>query len=381
MQNQAKRPFVRPLAAMLALTLAGGLFSAQAVSAAAPPAASAAQPSAVAPVPAPAMPKAAPVAPAAVPAVGPAPTPAPGPVAVPAGDPNEAIRKAIAERIAGKGEVVLKSTGVAPAANTAKRPAPKKHTVHWAYEGEGGPHNWGKISKQYLACANGKNQSPIAIEADSQLKLDLPAIEFDYRDSRFSIVDNGHTVEVKYLEGGAMTILGQRYELVQFHFHRPAEEVVNGKRYDMVAHLVHKNSKGQLAVVAVLLTLGEENRFIQTLWNHMPIEKKKPIEPPTAKVDLAKFLPANKAYFHYMGSLTTPPCTEGVAWYVMQAPVEVSAGQVEVFSKMYANNARPTQRTNGRLVKASRAPADGGVASAPAPAMTAMPRIPRAGGQ
>ncbi|MEY4084020.1 MAG: hypothetical protein RL483_1389 [Pseudomonadota bacterium] len=374
MQNQAKRPFVRPLAAMLALTLAGGLFSASAVSAGAPPAAPAAPHSAVAPVAAPAMPKAAPVAPAA------APAPAAGPVAVPAGDPNEAIRKAISERIAGKGEVVLKSTGVAPASQTKKRAAPKKHTVHWSYEGEGGPHNWGKISKQYLACANGKNQSPIAVESESLLNLDLPAIDFDYRDSRFSIVDNGHTVEVKYLEGGAMTILGQRYELVQFHFHRPAEEVVNGKRYDMVAHLVHKNSKGQLAVVAVLLTLGEENRFIQTLWNHMPIEKKKPIEPPTAKVDLAKFLPANKAYFHYMGSLTTPPCTEGVAWYILQSPVEVSAGQVEVFSKMYANNARPTQRMNGRLVKASRAPADG-VASKPAPAMTSMPRIPRAGGQ
>ena len=379
MQNQAKRPFVRPLAAMLALTLAGGLFSARAVSAGAPPApAHGDSHGAVAPVAAPAMPKAAPVAPAA--AHSPAPAPAAGPVAVPAGDPNEAIRKAIAERIAGKGEVVLKSTGAEPKAKPKRHTSTKKHTVHWAYDGEGGPHNWGKLSKKYLACSNGKNQSPIAIESDSRLNLDLPSIDFDYRDSRFSIVDNGHTVQVNYLDGGAMTILGQRYELVQFHFHRPSEEVVNGKRYDMVAHLVHKNSKGQLAVVAVLLTMGEENRFIQTLWNHMPIEKKKPIEPPTAKVDLAKFLPANKAYFHYMGSLTTPPCTEGVAWYILQSPVEVSAGQVEVFSKMYANNARPTQRMNGRLVKASRAPADG-VASKPAPAMTSMPRIPRAGGQ
>lgn len=375
MQNHAKRPFVRPLAAMLALILAGGLFSARAVSAGAPPAPAHGDPhGAVAPVAAPAMPKAAPVAPAA------AHSPAPGPVAVPVGDPNEAIRKAIAERIAGKGEVVLKSTGVEPKPKPKRHTATKKHEIHWAYEGEGGPHNWGKISKKYLACSNGKNQSPIAVEGNSLLNLDLPAIDFDYRDSRFSIVDNGHTVQVNYLDGGSMTILGQRYELVQFHFHRPSEEVVNGKRYDMVAHLVHKNSKGQLAVVAVLLTLGEENRFIQTLWNHMPIEKKKPIEPPTAKVDLAKFLPVNKAYFHYMGSLTTPPCTEGVAWYILQSPVEVSAGQVEVFSKMYANNARPTQRMNGRLVKASRAPADG-VASAPAPAMTATPRIPRAGGQ
>ena len=375
MQNQAKRPFARPLAAMLALTLAAGLFSARAVSAGAPPAPAHGDPhGAVAPVAAPAMPKAAPVAPAA------AHSPAPGPVAVPVGDPNEAIRKAIAERIAGKGEVVLKSTGVEPKSKPKRHTATKKHEIHWAYEGEGGPHNWGKISKKYLACSNGKNQSPIAVEGNSLLNLDLPAIDFDYRDSRFSIVDNGHTVQVNYLDGGSMTILGQRYELVQFHFHRPSEEVVNGKRYDMVAHLVHKNSKGQLAVVAVLLTLGEENRFIQTLWNHMPIEKKKPIEPPTAKVDLAKFLPANKAYFHYMGSLTTPPCTEGVAWYILQSPVEVSAGQVEVFSKMYANNARPTQRMNGRLVKATRAPADG-MASKPAPAMTAMPRIPRAGGQ
>jgi len=369
MQNHAKRPSARPLAAKLAMSLALGLMTAQACLAAAP---AAPAPAAPAPVKAPAMPHSTPVAPAAAPAAAPAPQ-----VDVPAADPNEAIRKAIADRISGKGEVVLKATG-AEAKAAPKKSAHKKHTVHWAYEGEGGPHNWGKISKQYLACANGKNQSPIAIEPSVSLGLDLPALEFDYRNSRFSIIDNGHTVEVKYLDGGAMNILGHRYELVQFHFHRPAEEVVNGKRYDMVAHLVHRSSQGKLAVVAVLLTLGEENPFIQTLWNHMPIQKKQAITPPSASIDLAKFLPANKAYFHYMGSLTTPPCTEGVAWYVMQSPVEVSAQQVEVFSKIYANNARPTQRVHDRLVKASRAPAD--LYAKPAPTQVAAPRIPRAGG-
>jgi carbonic anhydrase len=350
MQNQAKQTFLRPLAAVLALTLAGGLFSARAVSAGAPPSpAQGGSQAAVTPV-APNMPKAGVMAPA-MPMTGSA-----APVNVPAGDPNEAIRKAIADRISGKGEVVLKSMGVESKPQSNKKARAKKAPIHWSYDGEGAPYNWGKISKKYLACENGKNQSPIAIEREAVIGLDLPAIEFDYKDSRFSIVDNGHTVEVKYLGGGGITILGQRYDLVQFHFHRPAEEVVNGKRYDMVAHLVHKNRKGQLAVVAVLLTMGEENPFIQTLWNHMPIEKKKPIAPPKATVDLAKFLPANKAYFHYMGSLTTPPCTEGVAWYVMQSPVEVSAAQVQVFSKVYANNARPTQPNNGRLVKATRAP-------------------------
>lgn len=375
MKNHCKRSLVRSLTVSLALTLTGGVLSTASAMAGAPPTNDYghASPSAHG---VPAMPAAA-VSPVAAPPAHMTPVaPATGPVAVPQADPNEAIRKAIADRISGKGEVVLKSTGMAPKA-APKRHSSKKHTVHWSYDGEGGPHNWGKLSKKYLACSNGKNQSPIAIEADAQLNLDLPALEFNYRDSRFSIVDNGHTVQVNYLDGGAMTILGQRYELVQFHFHRPSEEVVNGKRYDMVAHLVHKNSKGQLAVVAVLLTLGEENSFIQTLWNHMPIEKNKAVESPTAKVDLAQFLPSNKAYFHYMGSLTTPPCTEGVAWYVLQSPVEVSASQVEVFSKMYSNNARPTQRMNGRLIKASRAPSD--VMSMPAVPMG--PRIPRAGAQ
>ena len=147
--------------------------------------------------------------------------------------------------------------------------------------------------------------------------------------------------------------LGKRYELRQFHFHRPSEERVNGRAYDMVVHLVHRNDEGQLAVVAVLLEKGGENPLIQTLWNNMPLERDMETSP-AGPLDLMQLLPDNRGYWIYMGSLTTPPCTEGVLWMVMKQPVQVSAEQVAIFSRLYRNNARPVQASNGRLIKESR---------------------------
>ena len=223
--------------------------------------------------------------------------------------------------------------------------------AHWAYEGEGAPANWGKLNRDYAICATGRRQSPIDIR--DGIKLGLETIRFEYAPTRFRIVDNGHTLQVSVGEGLAMQVMGKRYELIQFHFHRPSEERVNGKVYDMVVHLVHKNDEGQLAVIGVLLEKGGEHPLIQTLWNNMPLERDMEMSP-AEPIDLMQLLPENRAYWTYMGSLTTPPCTEGVLWMVMKQPLAVSAEQVAIFSRLYRNNARPVQPSNGRLIKESR---------------------------
>lgn len=223
--------------------------------------------------------------------------------------------------------------------------------IHWSYDGEGAPDNWARLDAKNRLCAVGQRQSPIDIR--DGIKVDLEPIAFDYKPSLFRIVDNGHTVQVN-VGNGSITVTGKTYELVQFHFHKPSEEKINGRAFDMVAHLVHRADDGQLAVVAVLLEKGAENPFIQTLWNNLPLEKNSEVSPPTATVDLLSFLPPSRNYFTYMGSLTTPPCTEGVLWLVLRQAVPISAEQVNIFSRLYRNNARPVQPAAGRLIKEGR---------------------------
>lgn len=230
-------------------------------------------------------------------------------------------------------------------------PAIQHSHIHWDYEGDGGPDNWAKLDPQNTTCATGLRQSPIDIR--DGIKVDLEAIKFNYRPSTFRIVDNGHTVQVA-VGDSAITLTGKTYELVQFHFHRPSEEKVNGQRFEMVVHLVHKADDGQLAVVAVLLERGNENPFIQTLWNNLPLEKNAPVAPPALTIDPTTLLPSGRSYYTYMGSLTTPPCSEGVLWLVMKQPVQVSAEQINIFSRLYKNNARPIQPTADRLIKEGR---------------------------
>lgn len=224
------------------------------------------------------------------------------------------------------------------------------HT-HWGYEGAGEPENWANLDPKNKVCATGERQSPIDIK--DGIKVDLEPIQFSYRPSNFRIIDNGHTLQISVGES-AITLTGKTYELVQFHFHRPSEEKINGQRFDMVAHLVHKADDGSLAVIAVLMERGSENPFIQTLWNNMPLEKNQPVSPPTVVIDPANLLPASRNYYTYMGSLTTPPCSEGVLWLVMKQPVQVSQEQINIFSRLYRNNARPIQPTSGRLIKEGR---------------------------
>lgn len=222
--------------------------------------------------------------------------------------------------------------------------------THWDYTGSVGPDAWGRMRPEYDKCATGNRQSPIDIRGG--IAVDLEPIKFDYRPSAFSVIDNGHTVQVNVEPGNSITITGRRYELLQFHFHRPSEERIDGRQYDMVAHLVHKGVDGRLAVVAVLLDRGSAQAIVQSVWNNLPLEKGDEVHAGT-RIDLSQLLPEDKRYYTYMGSLTTPPCSEGVLWMVMKQPVPVSAEQVAIFARLYPMNARPIQQADGRLIKES----------------------------
>jgi len=221
--------------------------------------------------------------------------------------------------------------------------------VHWTYAGAAGAANWHKISPEFALCGQGQRQSPIDIKDGIRVSLD--GIKFDYKPSALKVVNNGHTVQVAYDPGSSITVGGSTFDLVQFHFHRPAEERVNGRPFDMVAHLVHKSKEGALAVVAVLMMVGDENPFIKMLWNHLPLDVGMDEMPAGVTIDATQLLPKIRGYFTYMGSLTTPPCTEGVRWIVMRTPVQVSRTQVNTFGRLYEMNARPVQPAHARLVK------------------------------
>jgi carbonic anhydrase len=279
-----------------------------------------------------------------------APAPVPAPKAVAPAPSSTVIVHTVSKQTAPKPQPKAKSDGyMLELAHGAS--AEQHRHIHWSYEGEGAPENWAKIDPSNNVCAVGQRQSPIDIREG--IKVDLEPVKFDYRPSTFRIVDNGHTVQVN-VGDSRITLTGKTYELVQFHFHRPSEEKVNGRRFDMVAHLVHKADDGALAVVAVLLERGQENPFIQTLWNNLPLEKNAPVSPPSLSIDPQALLPAARDYYTYMGSLTTPPCTEGVLWLVMKQPVQVSSDQIGIFSRLYANNARPIQPSANRMIKEGR---------------------------
>ncbi|HXY54748.1 MAG TPA: carbonic anhydrase [Nitrospirota bacterium] len=222
----------------------------------------------------------------------------------------------------------------------------------WSYEGNHGPGHWGDVKSDYAMCKTGKNQSPIDIT--SAVKADLPPIQFSYLPSQLRIINNGHSIQVNYAEGSFITVGGKQFQLVQFHFHHPSEEMIKGKKFDMVAHLVHKSADGNLAVVAVLIKKGQANAFIENLWTHLPKEEGMEEVPANVTIDASGLLPAQRGYYTYPGSLTTPPCTEGVTWYVLKEPIELSSAQINRFAHYYKHNARPVQPLDNRVVSESR---------------------------
>lgn len=284
-------------------------------------------------------------------------------------DPLERVRERLAEKLgaaakatpAGGNVVRVVAARPEPDAGPAKAVAPRPkpaaaarpahdHATHWSYEGEGGPAHWAGIKPEFAKCSSGARQSPIDIR--DGIKVQLDAVPFDYKPSAFRVIDNGHTVQVNVAPGNAIEVMGRRYELQQFHFHRPSEERIDGRQFDMVVHLVHKDVEGRLAVVAVLLERGSAQPVVQKVWNNLPLEKGEEV-PARDTLDLAALLPAERGYFTYMGSLTTPPCSEGVLWMVMKQPVAISPEQIGIFARLYPMNARPVQSASGRLIKES----------------------------
>ena len=241
---------------------------------------------------------------------------------------------------------------VAPKRAAARKPAAAEpaHPAHWDYGGSGGPDTWGRLTPEFSKCSTGTRQSPIDIR--DGIKVELEPVQFDYKPSGFRVIDTGRTVQVNVDAGNSIEVMGRRYDLVQFHFHRPSEERVDGKQFDMVVHLVHKDMEGRLAVVAVLLDRGAAQPLIQSVWNNLPLEKGDEV-PARTLLNLNDLLPPERSYFTYMGSLTTPPCSEGVLWMVMKQPVPISADQIGIFARLYPMNARPIQSASGRLIKES----------------------------
>jgi len=225
-------------------------------------------------------------------------------------------------------------------------------TAHWDYEGKTGPLVWGKLDPAYKACSAGHEQSPIDIRG-AHLNKALQPIEFHYIAGPVTLENNGHTIVVHVDPGSYIVAGGVRYDLVQFHFHHPSEEAVKGKLTDMVIHLVHKSADGKLAVIAVRLNedIGNPNAILATLWPHLP-KTAGATEKVADMVSPGGLLPADRGYWTYMGSLTTPPCTEGVRWFVFEQELTLSRDQLRTIAAIFRMNSRPLQDTHGRRIEA-----------------------------
>ena len=220
--------------------------------------------------------------------------------------------------------------------------------VHWGYEGEGGPDNWGCLQSEYAKCSSGERQSPIGISLTNKAKLD--AIYLNYYPAPLKIINNGHTIQINCKNGSTVSLGNKKYELLQFHFHNPSEHKVNGQSYCMEAHFVHKGEDGKLAVIGVMMEEGKGNDFITTLWNNLPKDTGKEHAVTDVRINANQFFPKNMDYYTYAGSLTTPPCSEIVTWIVLKTPVQVSKPQIEKFTALFKKSARPIQPQHGRTV-------------------------------
>jgi len=216
--------------------------------------------------------------------------------------------------------------------------------AHWVYDGDMGPYNWGKIS---ATCAEGKSQSPINIITKNVIELDLENVLAFHESCKAVLsheVDNGHAIKITPEDDHGISINGEHYKLLQFHFHGRSENQIDGRQFDMEMHLVHQNAKGELAVVALMIEKGKHNDVYQNVVEH--------INGGDLDVATAKLLPDDTShYYHFIGSLTTPPCSENVKWYVMKDTIKMSKKQIISFRVHHNYNYRPLQELNGRKIQ------------------------------
>jgi carbonic anhydrase len=233
---------------------------------------------------------------------------------------------------------------------------PPADTAHWTYEGEKGPRFWGKLDPDFSLCEAGQKQSPIDIAKTAPATL--PKLRADFSPAKLQIVhhehvadeiNNGHTIQINYTEGDTLTIGDTNYELIQFHFHAPSEHTIHGKHYPMEVHFVHKSSSGNLAVVGVFIEQGAHNKAFDPIWANLPKQKGVQSHYEHVHVDVDNLLPHSHKSYRYDGSLTTPPCSEGVKWIVMKSPIQISKEQIRTFTSIVKGNNRPVQPLHHRV--------------------------------
>ncbi|MES2353252.1 MAG: carbonic anhydrase family protein [Pseudomonadota bacterium] len=234
--------------------------------------------------------------------------------------------------------------------STAAKPTEKSGQSagngQWGYGPQNGPEKWGYLSPYFATCQVGTQQSPIDIRYPELWAM--PSLRFNYVTSNAEIINNGHTIQIAFSAGGSARVGGAVYNLVEINFHTPSEEKINGNAFPMSAHFIHKSAEDKIAIVAVMFMLGQENKALKPLFDMFPI--KQGDKNFLSEVNPNIFLPPDHGYYAYLGSLTTPPCTEGVRWNVLTQPIEISEAQLEGFRKLYPMNARPVQSINGRRV-------------------------------
>lgn len=232
-----------------------------------------------------------------------------------------------------------------------------KDNPGWGYQGDVGPDHWGTLDPTFAPCAEGRSQSPIDISSPI-ITTNAGSLSCHYRPSRLNISLTGRAIQVNYDPGSYITVDGVRYDLLQFHFHAPGEHSLNGRLFPIEMHLVHSDAGGNLAVVGVMLAEGAENRAFDPVWDNLPAAEGRP-SLPGIQINAAGLLPASLSAYRYTGSLTTPPCTEGVAWFVLATPVELSARQIETFTTVCQGNNRPVQPRHGRPILADTPDSNG----------------------
>jgi carbonic anhydrase len=224
----------------------------------------------------------------------------------------------------------------------------------WSYSGEAGPQAWGKLKPEFATCAAGQRQAPIAIDDNTALSGPAEPLTLDYKASNGSVVHTGRTLQVDVQGENFLTVRGTRYKLVRMDFHQPAEEIINGKSFAMGVHLLHRSEDGQQAMLAVLLEPGETSPLIDQVWTYVPLDVQDRVAFPPGGLNVASLMPQDQRYYQFFGSLTAPPCTEGVLWMVMRQPMTLNASQLRLFTQLFPNNARPVQPVNDRVVRAAQ---------------------------
>ena len=284
--------------------------------------------------------------------------------------PSDSLRRTRPALAIAAAVALVACTQPAPAPTPVPPPTPPQPkttavaaptTPHWDYGTEHGPANWASLSPDFATCASGKSQSPIDIvKAKAEKVVEwkgsyTPAeLRVVHHEHVADEINNGHTVQVNYQGADSLTLGDETFNLLQYHFHSPSENTVDGKHFPMEMHLVHKSVAGKLAVLGVFFEEGAENAAYAPVWSNLPKQKGMEYHLEHVKVNVDELLPAERSSYRFDGSLTTPPCTEGVKWVVLTQPAQLSAAQIAAFRAVIHDNNRPTQPLNGRKITSDR---------------------------